>query len=198
MVIIIDEAQALLENSSEELWLLLNFQLNDTFLLTTILLGQAELRRKIRNLPQFKERIAVRYNLTALSQEDTKKYIQHRSEVAGSEEIFQNDIFTEIYRFSGGIPGRINNICDMALLVGYGEGADRIDEKTIEEVAKDLDGIHIKNDEKAKNVRYRQTLENVPFDNEHFSRKLVPKEQTGPKARATQEPMRYTGIRYFD
>jgi len=197
-VIIIDEAQALLEDSFEELWLLLNFQLNDTFLLTIILLGQAELRRKIKNLPQFKERIAVRYNLTALSQEDTKKYIRHRLEVAGSEETFRNDIFSEVYRFSGGIPGRINSIYDMALLVGYGEGVDVIDKETIEEVAKDLDGIHIENDEKAEDVRYRQALENVSFDNEHFRRKLLLKEQTGPKARATQEPMRYTGIRYFD
>jgi len=197
-VIVVDEAQALLEDSFEELRLLLNFQLNDKFLLTIILLGQAELRARMKNLPQFKERIAVRYNLTALSQEDTKKYILHRLKVAGSEDIFQDDTFSEIYRFSGGIPGRINNICDMALLVGYGEGVDRIDERTIEEVAKDLEGIHIKGDEEGENVRYRQALENVSPDDEHFGRKLVVKEQTNPKARATRKPKTYTGVRYFD
>jgi len=63
-------------------------------------LGQPELRRKIDNLPTFKERIAVRYNLTALSQEDTKEYIGHRLKVAGSEGIFQDDTFDEIYRSS--------------------------------------------------------------------------------------------------
>ncbi len=197
-VIVVDEAQALLEDSFEELRLLLNFQLNDKVLLTIILLGQPELRRKIDNLPQFKERIAVRYNLTALSQEDTKKYIQHRLKVAGSEEIFQDDTFSEVYRFSGGIPGRINNICDMALLVGYGEGADRIDKKTIEEVAKDLEGIHSKGDEKAESVRYHQALENVSFDNEHSKRKIELKEQISPKVRAIQKQRRHTGVRYYD
>jgi general secretion pathway protein A len=197
-VIVVDEAQALLEDSFEELRLLLNFQLNDKFLLTIILLGQAELRARMKNLPQFKERIAVRYNLTALSQEDTKKYILHRLKVAGSEDIFQDDTFSEIYRFSGGIPGRINNICDMALLVGYGEGVDRIDKETIEEVAKDLEGIHTKGDEEAENVRYRQALENVSPDDEPFGRRPVLKEQTSSKARATRKPKTYTGVRYFD
>jgi len=197
-VIIVDEAQALLEESFEELRLLLNFQLNDKFLLTIILLGQAELTKRIKHLPQFKERIAVRYNLTALSQADTKKYVRHRLKVAGSEDIFQDNTFSEIYKFSGGIPGRINNICDMALLVGYGEGADSIDKRTIEEVAKDLDGIHIKSDEEAENIRYRQALENVSSDNEHFRRKRVFAEQTSSKAGVTQKPKRYTGVRYFD
>ena len=197
-VIVVDEAQALLEDSFEELRLLLNFQLNDKFLLTIILLGQAELRARIKNLPQFKERIAVRYNLTALSQEDSRKYIQHRLKVAGSEDIFQDDTFSEIYRFSGGIPGRINNICDMALLVGYGEGVDRIGKETIEEVAKDLEGIHTKGEEEGENVRYRQALENVSPDNGHFGRKLVLKERTSPKARASRKPKTYTGVRYFD
>jgi general secretion pathway protein A len=196
-VIIIDEAQALLEDSFEELRLLLNFQLNDKFLLTIILLGQPELRRKIENLPQFKERIAVRYTLTALSQEDTKEYIQHRLKVAGSQEMFQDDTFSEIHRFSGGIPGRINNICDMALLVGYGEGVDSIDKKTIEEVAKDLEGIHVKGDEKAESVRYHQALENVSFD-ERSKRKTELIEQISPKARAVRKQKRYTGIRYYD
>ena len=197
-VIIVDEAQALLEESFEELRLLLNFQLNDKFLLTIILLGQAELTKRIKNLPQFKERIAVRYNLTALSQADTKKYVQHRLKVAGSKDIFQDNTFNEIYKFSGGIPGRINNICDMALLVGYGEGVDSIDERTIKEVAGDLDGIHVKSDEKAENLPYSQALENVSSDDEHFGRKQVFEEQTSSKAGPNRKPKSYTGVRYFD
>ncbi|MHC4430700.1 MAG: ExeA family protein [Planctomycetota bacterium] len=197
-VIIVDEAQALLDDSFEELRLLLNFQLNDKFLLTIILLGQAELTKRIKNLPQFKERIAVRYNLTALSQADTKKYIRHRLKVAGSEDIFQENTFSEIYKFSGGIPGRINNICDMALLVGYGEGVDRIDERTIREVAKDLDGVHIKNDEEAENVRYSQALENVSSDDEHCGSKGVFEQQVDSNTRSVAKPKSYTGVRYFD
>jgi len=86
----------------------------------------------------------------------------------------------------------------MALLVGYGEGVDRIDKRTIKEVAKDLEGIHIKGDEKAESVRYHQALENVSCDNEHSMRKTELKEQISPKARAIPKQKRYTGIRYFD
>ena len=153
-VIVVDEAQTIPEeNSFEELRLLLNFQLNDNFLLTLILIGQPELKEKIRNLPQLRQRLAVRYHLTALSEEETKEYIQHRLEVAGSEEqIFLDDAFNEIYRFSGGIPRRINNICDMALLVGCGEGLDKITKETIREVAEDLEEIPIDTEEKARIV----------------------------------------------
>jgi len=197
-VIIIDDAQALLEESFKELRLLLNFQLNHKFLLTIILLGQPQLRGKINNLPEFKERIAIRYNLRALSRGDTQKYIQHRLKVAGSQEIFQDDTFNEIYKFSGGIPERINNICDMALLVGYGEGVDKIDKKTIGEVAKDLEGIHMKGDEKEENVCSHQAFGNILFDDKHFKRKIESNKQVSSKASAIRKQKEYSGIRYFD
>ena len=51
-VIVVDEAQAIMDKEIfEELRLLLNFQLDDAFLLTLVLLGQAELRQTIMNLP---------------------------------------------------------------------------------------------------------------------------------------------------
>ena len=140
-VIVMDEAQAIPdENCFEELRLLLNFQLNNNFLLTLILLGQPELKEKIKNLPQLRQRLSVRYHLKALTEEDIKEYVQHRLEVAGSEEqVFLDEAFSEIYRFSAGIPRRINNICDMALMVGCGEELDKIDKEVIKEVAEDLE-----------------------------------------------------------
>jgi len=139
-VIVIDEAQAIKEKDSfEELRLLLNFQLNDRFLLTLILLGQPELREKINKLPQLKQRLAVRYHLNGLPEDETRNYILHRLKIAGAAgEIFQENAFSEIHRFSGGIPRRINNICDMALLVGYGDEVKRINKDLITEVAEDL------------------------------------------------------------
>jgi hypothetical protein len=86
----------------------------------------------------------------------------------------------------------------MALLVGYGAGADRIDRGTIEEVAKDLDGIHIKSDEEAENLSYSQALENVSSDDEHCGGKPAIEGQTRPDAAAVSRPKSYTGVRYFD
>ena len=108
-VIVIDEAQTIgHKNSFEELRLLLNFQLNDDFLLTLILLGQPELKEKIDNLPQFKQRFAVRYHLGALTEDETGRYIRHRLKMAGSQqEIFSEDVHMEIYRYSAGTPRKI-------------------------------------------------------------------------------------------
>ncbi|MEK6715511.1 MAG: AAA family ATPase [Candidatus Omnitrophota bacterium] len=153
-VIVVDEAQAIGEQDSfEELRLLLNFQLNDNFLLTLILLGQPELKEKIDSLPQLRQRLAVRYHLKALTEIETEEYIKHRLRVAGAEqEIFLEEAFKEIYYFSAGIPRRINNICDVALLVGCGEEQDRIGKKIIKKVAEDMGEIPIENDEKAEKI----------------------------------------------
>ena len=79
----------------------MNFQLNNNFLLTLILVGQPELKVKINNLPQLRQRLAVRYHLKALTQDETREYIWHRLEIAGCKEhIFQEDSHNEIYRFS--------------------------------------------------------------------------------------------------
>ena len=144
-VIVIDEAQTIgHKNSFEELRLLLNFQLNDDFLLTLILLGQPELKEKIDNLPQFKQRFAVRYHLGALSEDETGRYIRHRLKMAGSQqEIFPEDVLIDIYRYSAGTPRRINNICDMALLAGSAGGMDKVNGELIREVAEDLEEVPV-------------------------------------------------------
>lgn len=153
-VIVIDEAQAISEKSSfEELRFLLNFQLNNKFLLTIILIGQPELKEKIENLPQLRQRLAVRYHLKALTETETEEYIKHRLGIAGAKQkIFSEYAFKEIYYFSTGLPRRINNICDMALLIGCGKGLDKIGNKIIKDVAKDLEEIPIENNEKAEKI----------------------------------------------
>jgi len=144
-VILIDESQAIPdENGFEELRLLLNFQLNDKFLLTLILMGQPELRQKIANIPQLRQRLSVAFHLTALSKKETKLYVKHRLSVAGCNiEVFSNAAFSELYRFSAGIPRRINNICDIALLVGSGKKLYKITKRTIKDVAMDLGEVPI-------------------------------------------------------
>ncbi len=153
-VIVIDEAQAISEKRSfEELRFLLNFQLNNKFLLTIILIGQPELKEKIDNLPQLRQRLAVRYHLKALTETETEEYIKHRLGIAGAKQkIFSEYAFKEIYYFSTGLPRRINNICDMALLIGCGKGLDKIGNKIIKDVAKDLEEIPIENNEKAEKI----------------------------------------------
>jgi type II secretory pathway predicted ATPase ExeA len=139
-VIVVDEAQAIVDRDIfEELRLLLNFQLDNVFLLTIILLGQPELKDIIVNLPQLSQRMAVRFHLKALGELETKEYILHRLSVAGAKKaIFDEEALREIYRSSEGIPRRINTICDLALLTGFGNSLNIIDRETILRVNEDL------------------------------------------------------------
>jgi len=139
-VIIIDEAQAINRRDVfEELRLLLNFQLNDRFLLTLILIGQPELQKEIDDIPQLKQRLALTYHLGGLDNEKTAEYIKHRLKVAGkTDEIFKGEAITIISNNSTGIPRKINNICEIALLQGMFEKKTNIDNILIEKVIKDL------------------------------------------------------------
>lgn len=139
-IIIIDEAQ-LIEDTRmfEEIRLLLNFQLNDQFLLTLILMGQPELKLKVAKIPQFKQRISISYHLIGLSEKEVSKYIKHRLTIAGtSSDIFKKECFSPIYSYSKGIPRVINNICDLALFIGFNKKIDAIDKATIMKIIDDL------------------------------------------------------------
>ncbi|MFP6889235.1 MAG: AAA family ATPase, partial [Nitrospinota bacterium] len=118
-IVIVDEAQAIEdERTLEELRLLLNFQMNDRFLLTLILVGQPELLKKVEKIPQLSQRISIKYHLSPLDYMDTVKFIFFRLKVAGLEKsIFSEEAIKEIFKVSDGIPRRIVNLCDLCLLV---------------------------------------------------------------------------------
>lgn len=120
-LVIIDEAQLIQSEAVlEELRLLLNFQLNDRFMVTLLMCGQPELRERIIAIPQLEQRMFVKYHLHSFDINLTRSYIEHRLNIAGVENhIFTPDAVEAIYRHSFGTPRRINNICDLCLLVGF-------------------------------------------------------------------------------
>lgn len=140
VVIIVDEAQVIHKQEVfEELRLLLNFQLNDRFLLSLILVGQPELREKINRLPQLKQRMAISFHLNVLSSEEAAQYIEHRCKIAGAERpLFSEEAVQVIAEHSGGIPRRINTYCELALMQGMLNKKDVIDKETAKEAAEDI------------------------------------------------------------
>lgn len=132
-VLIIDEAHLIKdEDTYEELRLLLNFQENNRFLLTLILSGQPELKKFIKKLPQFDQRIVVKYHLEPLSFVEACKYIHYRMRVAGrSDQVFTAEAAKKIYQYSGGIPRKINAICDMSLLTSFSDKIKEINQKVV-------------------------------------------------------------------
>jgi len=141
-VLVIDEAQNLSADVLEQLRLLTNLETNERKLLQIILIGQPELRDMLARpeLEQLAQRVIAHYHLTALSEDETASYIQHRMATAGltTASPFQQPLIKHIHRLSAGIPRRINLLCDRALLGAYAKGAHEVDRATVEEAAAEL------------------------------------------------------------
>lgn len=130
-VLVVDEAQLVpYKETFDEIRLLTNFQLDDRNLLSVVLIGQPELRRRLahRAYEPLRQRIGMQYALTPLSLSETAEYLDYRISVAGG----RNGLFTpaaveRIHSYSGGVPRRINHVASLALLEGFGREAGRID-----------------------------------------------------------------------
>ncbi|MBI4436437.1 MAG: AAA family ATPase [Candidatus Omnitrophica bacterium] len=134
-VIVVDEAHIIQDAEVfEGLRLLLNFQLEDRFLLTLVLMGQPELRTKVDELRQLEQRISTKCHLDNLDEKETAEYVSHRYKVAGGvESPFSASALKLIYDYSGGIPRRVNRLCDLCLLNGFGRKTKTIDKEIIQE-----------------------------------------------------------------
>ena len=139
VVLIIDEAQNLPDNTIEEIRMLSNLEAEQELFIQIILVGQPELRQKLRqpNLRQFLQRVTVHYHLQHLNEEEVREYIRHRLHVAGCPNyatLFTEEATGKIWEASRGVPRMINYICDLALVHGYAEGKTVIDVQIIEAV----------------------------------------------------------------
>ena len=123
VLLIVDEAQNLSPRVLEEIRLLSGVETTKEKVLRIILAGQPELNAKLDapELVQLTQRVRLRFHLTALSQSETRGYVQHRLEVAGSSDrqLFAEDTFPQIFRFTGGVPRLINTLCDTAMMAAY-------------------------------------------------------------------------------
>lgn len=138
-VLIIDEAHLITDRQVyEEIRLLLNYQLNGDFLLTVILVGQPELRKTIRNITPLEQRLTIKFHLRNLSFEGTKEYILFRMRHAGGRDsIFTPEAIRLIHEYANGIPRKINQICDMSLLVTSYEKKPHVGAEDIRKVIAD-------------------------------------------------------------
>jgi type II secretory pathway predicted ATPase ExeA len=138
-VLMIDEAHLITDMQIlEEIRLLLNYQYDGNFLLTVILVGQPELRKIVRNITPLEQRLTIKFHLRNLSFDGTKDYILYRLDLAGGKDsIFTLDAIKLVHEYSNGIPRKINQICDMALLVTSYEKKLNVDVDDIRKVIAD-------------------------------------------------------------
>jgi len=141
-VLIIDEAQALSADVLEQLRLLTNLETDERKLLQIVLIGQPELRDMLArpDMEQLAQRVIARYHLDALGPQETEMYIRHRMAIAGlaGPLPFDERALRGIYRYTRGVPRRINLLCDRALLGAYARGKSRVDVRTVEEAVEEV------------------------------------------------------------
>ena len=129
-VLLIDEAQDLTVEQLEQIRLLSNLETDERKLLQIILLGQPELRARLKEhrLRQLRQRITVRYHLSPLRFDEVEAYIRFRLGVAGAQgrPHFTTPALWRIQRYTHGIPRLVNALCDKCLLAGYVARQDRI------------------------------------------------------------------------
>jgi general secretion pathway protein A len=142
VVLIIDEAQNLTNETMEEIRMLSNIETDKHHLVQIILVGQPELRFKLQqsNLKQFAQRVTVHCHLKGLENDEVREYINHRLEVGGSDrsDIFDKDTIDKIAVYSRGIPRLINVLCDSALVYGFADELETISTLILDNVYEEL------------------------------------------------------------
>ncbi len=142
VLLVVDEAQNLPARSVEELRMLSNFVYADKPLLQTFLLGQPEFRKTLQNpdMEQLRQRVIASCHLGPLDGAETEAYIVHRLQTVGwrDDPSFSKDAFAAIHRHTGGIPRKINILCDRLLLMGRLDEKHAFTGKEVAEVMKEL------------------------------------------------------------
>jgi general secretion pathway protein A len=145
VLLIVDEAQNLSMRVLEEIRLLSGVETTKEKVLRIILAGQPELSEKLDapELIQLTQRIRLRFHLTTLSAQEMRAYIQHRLEVAGGgdRQIFVEDCFAEIFRYTGGVPRLVNTLCDTALMAAFTADRDTVTLADIHQAIEELQWV---------------------------------------------------------
>jgi putative secretion ATPase (PEP-CTERM system associated) len=122
-LLFVDEAQNLTPRAIEELRMLSNFQLGDRALLQSFRVGQPELRTMMQGpeMQQLRQRVIASYHLGPLDRQETQAYVEHRLRHVGwnGNPRFDRPAFDLIHAQSGGIPRRINTLCNRLMLAGF-------------------------------------------------------------------------------
>jgi type II secretory pathway predicted ATPase ExeA len=142
-LLIVDEAHLIPGKPTfEEIRLLTNFQLDDRNLVAIVLVGQPELRARLRHRAYraLTQRIGVSFDLVPLGVDDTRAYLAHRVAVAGGDRpLFTEAAVARLHAAAAGIPRVLNQLATQALVEGMARGARRVGGEDVEAVVAEAD-----------------------------------------------------------
>lgn len=142
ILLVVDEAQTLNSDALEELRILSNLEKNGRAVMQVFLVGQAELRTTIlsKEFEHLRQRIIASFHLDALTEEETREYIDFRLHSVGwaNNPTLSREVYNELFRWSAGIPRRINLLCDRLFVYGYLEEKSKLTKRDINIVVSDM------------------------------------------------------------
>lgn len=158
VVLLIDEAQAMPQDTLEALRLLTNLETEKRKLLQVVLFGQPELDEHLnqRSTRQLRQRITFSYKLPPIDRQGMEAYVAHRLLIAGSKGNvqFMPPALDSLHRYSRGIPRLVNILSHKALMASYGQGDERIDAQHVQSAANDTDDVQTGRNGKRRWLRY--------------------------------------------
>jgi len=143
-VLILDEAHLLEYEHLERLQLLLNYRDELEIDFSVLLVGLPVLLSHVRRLPGLDSRISVRSTIRAMDAGETADYVRHRLQMSGRDAAaFTDETLQLLGELSGGIPRRLNQVCDLALLVGYSDELTQLTPVEVRAAAEELDTVSV-------------------------------------------------------
>lgn len=146
VVLIIDEAQALPDDTLEALRLLTNLETEQRKLLQVVLFGQPELDKRLASYKfrQLRQRVSFSYLLRGMSFYEVQAYISTRIDIAGVRQpLFSPGALKAIWKYSRGIPRLVNVLSHKGLMLAFGENKLQVDTKHLRYAAKDTEDVQI-------------------------------------------------------
>jgi MSHA biogenesis protein MshM len=144
VVLIIDEAQALPDDTLEALRLLTNLETEQRKLLQVVLFGQPELDKRLASYKfrQLRQRVSFSYLLRGMSFYEVQAYISTRIDIAGVRQpLFSPGALKAIWKYSRGIPRLVNVLSHKGLMLAFGENKLQVDTKHLRYAAKDTEDV---------------------------------------------------------
>lgn len=145
VILVVDEAQALPDDSLEAVRLLTNLETESEKLLQIVLFAQPELDEKLNRheFRQLKQRITFSHHLKPISRDELQEYLCHRLAKAGHTKgsLFSQEASDTLYMASAGIPRVINILCHKALLVAFGKGDHKVSAEAVKQAIKDSENV---------------------------------------------------------
>lgn len=144
VILVIDEAQALPDETLEALRLLTNLETEKQKLLQVVLFGQPELNQRLsqQHLRQLKQRITFSQHISGMTREQIAQYVRYRTTVAGCERpLFNHQAIKLLHAYSKGTPRLVNILAHKALMLAYGEGKYEVNGQHMYHAAADTESI---------------------------------------------------------